>query len=232
MADKSMMVKPIEGGWLLVRLESGEKVSLPEYCHVLQKGTAGGRDSIVPQEGKYKGQAASVTSGYLTDLKHGPKAQVTFYLKGNVLIWPGGPALKIENGVATGGLKAFTSSSNKIPTGTWDIEIPDFPHSLGSGYTSYASHAKTWFRIASSGSNDRFIHPGTVSLGCATIGVEGDKTSDAGKAALKAYEQLYAYLISRRKSPGIVGTLTVADSLGSAVMGAAAGAELGRQDGR
>jgi hypothetical protein len=108
-------------------------------------------------------------------------------------------------------LASFTDPSNKVPAGQWDIEIPDFPHELGRGYTGFAPHAMSWFRIAAPISKDRYIHPGTISAGCATVGIKGDRTSAQGQAALRAYEKLYAYLIRRRKSAGIVGQIQVQD---------------------
>lgn len=76
-------------------------------------------------------------------------------------------------------------SSNPIPAGTWDIEIPDEFHDLGLGYSSASRFATTWFRIGHSG--DRFLHPGSVTLGCATV------------TDVSAWTDIYNYLIFARK---------------------------------
>lgn len=210
MADRDMMIKPVTGGWLLVRLDGGLEESLPEYCHVKLHKSTNGRDSITIQEGPHALKSATVQSGFLIERRHDPQAIVTFYLGSNVLSWPGGPATKPPNGGGvTGGLASFTDVNNKVPEGLWDVEIPDFPHKLGRGYTGFTGHALSWFRIAAQNSRDRYIHPGTISEGCATVGIKGDKSSSSGQAALRDYEKIYAYLIARRKSAGVVGQIQV-----------------------
>jgi hypothetical protein len=212
MADRDMMVKMMPNGWLLVQMDSGAKQSLPEYCHVKLRSTANGRDSITIQEGPLKGKTATVTSGYLVALKQETSAAVRFFVGSGRITWDGGPEVSItpEGGV-TGGVLCFTDKHNKVPPGTWDLEMPDAPHAGGQHYTQHAPHATCWFRIASPDANDRYLHPGTVSVGCATCGIESDRTSPEGQKALKAYEMLYAYLINRRKKPGIVGQMSVHD---------------------
>lgn len=211
MPDKDMMVKANTGGWLLIRLDTGTEVSLPEFCHVKFHKSAAGRDSVTIQEGPHAKKAASVKSGFLTDRKHAAKALVTFYLRSNVLTWQGGPATQTVGAGITGGIASFTDPRNKVPAGLWDIEMPDFPHDLGRGYIALSGHALSWFRIAAPNSKDRYIHPGTISAGCTTVGISGDKTSAQGQSALKDYEKLYAYLIARRKSAGVVGQIQVQD---------------------
>ncbi len=212
MPDKEMMVKSLASGWLLLRLDTGPEVSIPEYCHVKFHKSFGGRDVITIQEGPHANKGASVKTGFLAERRHDARAVVTFYLRSNVLAWQGGPAVKpVNGGGVSGGLATFTNPSNKVPAGQWDIEMPDFPHDLGRGYQSFAGHAMTWFRIAAPDSRDRYIHPGTISAGCATVGIRSDKSSAQGQAALRDYEKLYAYLIARRKSPGVVGQISVQD---------------------
>ena len=59
MADKEMMVKSISGGWVLVRLDTGSEVSLPEYCHVRLHKSANGHDIITIQEGPHAKKGAA-----------------------------------------------------------------------------------------------------------------------------------------------------------------------------
>ena len=105
MPDKEMMVKSITGGWLLVRLDAGSEVSLPEFCHVRLHTSANGRDIITIQEGPHKNKAASVKTGFLDDRRHDTKAVVTFFLRSHVLTWQGGPAVKtLSTGAVSGGM--------------------------------------------------------------------------------------------------------------------------------
>ena len=213
MAERDMMVKVMPSGWLLIQMDGGAKQSLPEYCHVKVRSPAGAaRDEFTIQEGPLKGKAASVTSGYLVALKQEASAAVRFFVGSGRITWDGGPEVSItpEGGVS-GGVACFTDPYNKVPPGVWDLEMPDAPHAGGQHYTQHAAHATSWFRIASPDANDRYLHPGTVSVGCATVGVESDKTPSAAQSALKAYEKIYAYLINRRKKPGVVGQMNVLD---------------------
>ena len=205
-----MMLKSVTGGWVNCKLANGTVIPIFEFCHVKCHKTATGRDHFTFQEGPYAKKEASIPAGYLIDKKHDAAALVSFYMGSKVFSWKGGPAVKtINNGSVTGGLPVFTRDTDKVPVGIWDIETPDFPHDLGKGYKEFASHALSWFRIASPGSPNRFIHVGTISEGCATVGIAADRASAAGKEALRNYEKVYAYLINRRKSPGIVGQLQV-----------------------
>ena len=209
MPNQEMMVSTNNGDWLLVVLDSGEKVSIPEYCHVTLHKTAAGRDQFTIQEGPHAKKNASNQAGRLVPKRHAAAAQVVFYIGSEVMTWSGGPAVKGHGMGVTGGQPVFTLPTDPIPGGTWDIEVPDHPHELGKGYLNLTGHSLSWFRINSPGSRNRYIHAGTISGGCATVGIRGDKNSSAGQSALKGYEKVYAYLINRRKSPGVVGTLQV-----------------------
>ena len=120
MPDKDMMVKSNASGWLLVRLDTGTEISLPEFCYVKFHKSANGRDSVTIQEGPHARKAASVKSGFLTDRKHDSMAVVTFYLRSNVLTWQGGPATRTVGTSVTGGIASFTDPENKVPGGLWE----------------------------------------------------------------------------------------------------------------
>ena len=213
MAERDMMVKEMPSGWLLVQMDGGAKQSLPEYCHVKVRSPAGAaRDEITIQEGPLKGKNASVTSGYLVALKHETGGTVQYFVGSGRLTWEGGPEVRItsEGGVA-GGLAIFTSNVSGVPPGVWDLEMPDAPHKGGQHYTHLTRRATSWFRIATPNVHDRYLHPGTVSVGCATVGVRSDRNSATAQDALKAYERVYAYLINRRAKAGIVGQMNVLD---------------------
>ena len=84
---------------------------------------------------------------------------------------------------------------NPVPLGSHNIEIPDAPHSLGSGYLGSAKYARTWFRVGNKG--DRYLHCGQVSLGCITV-------KDVG-----SWDKIYEHLIKSRKNNQSVGVIKV-----------------------
>jgi len=89
-----------------------------------------------------------------------------------------------------------THSANPVPRGTYDLEIPYEVHSLASSYARYSPFATTWFRIGHSG--DRYLHPGRISAGCATV------------TDLRKWTEIYTYLIRARKGDKkSVGTITI-----------------------
>lgn len=202
MAEK-FLTQADKSGWLLVRRASdNEKVSLPHYLKVDYIETKPDprldatkkRDFFTASEGSYKGVKFSVAqksdnSSYLVDGKHLGLGTVKFdKTKGELHYGDTGP-------VAT-----ITDPDNPIPVGTYDLEIPDAPHSGGNGYISRSSYATVWFRIRPGGDNtstDRYLHPGRISAGCVTV-------TDVEK-----WTSIYEYLYNRRKNDVSVGTITV-----------------------
>lgn len=82
--------------------------------------------------------------------------------------------------------------------GTYDIEIPDYPHEGGLDYENSATHTTTWFRVDHK--DDRYIHTGMRSRGCITL-TENNR-----------WDELYIVFISARKGDDVsVGILTVID---------------------
>lgn len=80
--------------------------------------------------------------------------------------------------------------------GTYDVELPDFPHPGGRAYLKEAPHALTWFLVGHTG--ERYIHIGSRSAGCITLIERG------------RWEKLYQILIRARKGDGVsVGILHV-----------------------
>ena len=80
-------------------------------------------------------------------------------------------------------------STNPIHAGSHVLQVPDHPHAAGASYSQYGT---VWFRIGNSG--DRYLHPGSVSLGCATC--QGSY-----------WLQIYETIIKRRDGSGNVGSL-------------------------
>lgn len=201
--DKNMDMRYIvtdDSGWLRVKLEpSGTIVPLPQYIKVSFSERRSGRDHFKIEEGVYKDKTASVSqrsgsSSWLGKPRPVYKKEVSLTFK------------KGEGNLTTpiGTLKAITDSGNPIPNGVYPIQLPDFPHDLGSGYVSQASKAMTWFYLgtgnAKPNDNDRYLHPGRVSAGCITV------------TQVSQWDSLYAVLILSRAIGGKdVGTITVQD---------------------
>ena len=149
-------IPDVDGGWLLVVLESGEKVALPYTLKVRLEESKNGRDYFTILEGVYKNQKASVIQGYL---KRNPnyKQQIKLIYYKNRQI------LKIDG--RNDEYRAVMD--NPLPNGIYIIELPDYPHDLGRPYLSKAKRALTWFRIRVEGG--RYLHTGSRSAGCLTV---------------------------------------------------------------
>lgn len=174
-------------GWLLTRIAGGEH-SLPWYLKVNHTRRASGRDEFQVLEGAYSGQTGSVTAKNASD----SHLQAGLSYKGAAAATLRKAARKLTYGSTE--IDAKTDDSNPLPSGSHEIQIPDAPH---AGGTSYGAFATTWFRLGTSG--DRYLHPGRISAGCATV-------TDIG-----GWPALYQYLINSRQSATAVGTLKVLD---------------------
>ena len=184
-------------GWLRVKMSTGIIWPLPKFLKLEFKERKANRDHFKILEGRWRGTKASVSakgSGQpLTSaasyIRRGqPMFRCVLPVKINITteqLWYG----------RSGPLHAFTDPGNPLPTGTHDLEIPYEPHSLGSSYLSDSEYATTWFRIGHSG--DRFLHPGRVSAGCATVG------------AVKDWTGIYEYLIKGREDAVSVARIVV-----------------------
>lgn len=139
------------------------RLALPKALKLDVYKTEGGRELFEILEGPNKGRKASVKleaggRSYLTaTAPSGGAALVKFNRKLHQL-WFGGK----------GPFNAFTQGSNPVPTGTWDLEIPDAPHDSPSLYNAYSPFYRTWFRILASPNSDRYLHLGVISHGCIT----------------------------------------------------------------
>ena len=186
--NKISYVDETSDGWLIVKINGGN-YSIPMGLKVKLTEERDGRIHFVIQEGAYKGKNASVRSGpYFTEHR--------LTLSGAELVFDLITERLTISGL--GSFNAITHSSNPIPKGNHNIELPDAPHHLGNLYTSYSQYATTWFRIGNSG--DRYLHPGRVSAGCITV------------TDLDEWTNIYEYLIYRRSNDYDVGRLTVKET--------------------
>ena len=192
MADKRYVAPASSDGWLLVKPEPfGVNVALPEYLAVEVTSSKNGREYFTALEGVYAGRTFSVGVGHLRMGNPGYRAPAT--LRFNI----GKQLLNFPNGQ----VKAITSPQNPVMTGSLAIQIPDFPHDLGSAYLSQSQYAKNWFYlgqgVAAPGSSDRYLQTGRVSAGSIAV--------DPGTWTL-----IYRYLILCRSDDGrSVGSVIV-----------------------
>ncbi len=195
-------------GWLKVKhhpklpgAPDDEYPPLPQYLKVETYREENGREYFTILEGLLRGKKASVSlragkSRLQTAVSHSPGGKIRFDRK-NKKLWYG----------SNGPVAAFTeikpgTNDPLIPLGTWNLQIPYEVHKDGAGYLSNSKYAKTWFRIITPTGdvNDRYLHPGKTSWGCATVNAVDDWTA------------IYNYLIKRRKGDLIsVGTIEVFD---------------------
>lgn len=219
-------------GWLTVKHDSNSRGDqagstyppLPQYLKVQVYQVKGGREFFEILEGKLKGKTASVKlkkdgSSYLN--KNTPSfnsgARLKFNRKTKKLYYSG----NIEIDAFTQEYDQLPSNPlNKVPLGIWKIEIPYEIHPIGDGYYKYSKYATTWFHIVTSISDtyqDRFLHPGTISHGCVTVGINRFKNtsfnwSDAAVIrSLNNWDKLYDLLIVSRLDAYTVGSIEVVE---------------------
>jgi hypothetical protein len=171
-AAQDRFVRATTDGWLLV-VASGTKMSLPSGVKVSLTSSSGGRDNGTVLEGVFLGTTFDVSSGNLAPAFRRVEsldARVQRRAAGSVVIDGITFDLELRISFMEAGIKkalgpyaAKTDPANPVPTGQHAIEIPDYPHALGS---VYGPHGTVWFRIGHQG--DRYVHPGRESAGCLT----------------------------------------------------------------
>lgn len=193
-------------GWLKVRHKTGGTYPpLPQFLKVEVFDLEGGREHFKILEGRNKGKIASVvfkspSSSYLSDkLRHKTGQMVRFQLTPNVEnLKAGSQTILIRHAKISGSFGTFdaiTMANNPVPMGTHELEIPFEVHPLGNAYMGSSRFASTWFRVGHTG--DRFLHPGRLSLGCATV------------RDLSAWTRIYNVLIAARSNDRSVGRISV-----------------------
>jgi hypothetical protein len=178
-------------GWLRIRTEpSGQIVAVPELLKVEFTHAKDGRDHVTVLEGVHKGKRFSVKSGNLArgGVTHKPAVRLVFDSTKNLLTYPGGVITTVK------------SHADPTPLGNHPIQIPDFPHVDGNLYIGSSRYAKTWFFLGHGNArtgHDRYLHPGSNSLGCITVDPAG-------------WTKLYEYLIRCRSNDGkTIGSVSV-----------------------
>jgi hypothetical protein len=192
--------------WLKVRHKTGGTYPpLPQFLKVEVLDHEGWREHFKILEGRNKGKIASVvfkspSSSYLSDkLRHKPGQMVRFQLTldvENVQTLSG--TVLIRHAKISGTFckfDAITMARKPVPMGTHDLEIPYEIHPKASGYSDWSPFVTTWFRVGHAG--DRFLHPGRLSFGCATV------------RDLSAWTRIYNVLIAARSNDRSVGRISV-----------------------
>ncbi len=179
--------------WLMVRSQDDSKdFAIPLYLKVQIDSKDEGREYFTILEGVHKNTKASVsikedgTSRFKKINPHKKGAYLTYSISKKTL--------RLGRKV----YKTIDYAEAPWARGIYDIEIPDYPHKLGSRYTNIALRATTWFHV--NYGEDRYIHTGGRSLGCITL------------TETNRWDELCFILISARKGDNrCVGVLTVVD---------------------
>lgn len=151
-------------GWLMVKIKGiAKEKSLPSFLRVYLTRSSSSRDYFEILEGFYMGKSASIRK----------KSDGTSYLQRGILLRK---SVELLYSISK---KSFIleeeeyyiddDPSNLFNVGVYDIEIPDAPHELGRQYLDRSKFALVWFHIGHDSRDDRFLHTGTVSLGCVSM---------------------------------------------------------------
>lgn len=193
--QKSKKLKDHEHGFLNVKNESTDQVYPLSYnAEVDYEKASGGREYFTAQEWPHRNEKSSVKGAdrFTTGKYDGP-ATVKFYKSKNKLVF--------GNGIV---VKAHSLASSPVPTGSYPLMLPDYPHIYG--YLEDSDFSYAWFRIGEDSS--RYLHIGNITAGCITIGAE--QTGTPGDR--KKWTSIYRYLINCRAGNNkSVGTIHVYD---------------------
>ncbi|OFY67004.1 MAG: hypothetical protein A3H98_08900 [Bacteroidetes bacterium RIFCSPLOWO2_02_FULL_36_8] len=156
--------------WLMVRKESDNAIiAISKYCRVKDVSfTSNGREKFTILDWPNKNVVASVTAlpdsrSRFSNVQYNVGAVLTFdYKTKKLTVNPGGIVVN-----------AGFDSNNKLKNGEYLIFQADFPHEFGDSYMHLSSYSKTWFFIKDDDNLNRYLHIGSMSLGCLTIGVNG-----------------------------------------------------------
>ncbi|TAN34110.1 hypothetical protein EPN28_00550 [Patescibacteria group bacterium] len=175
-----------KGGWTIVKLENKNmEIALPAYLKVKLDKQDLKRQYFTILEDPWRDEKASVKleSGgvsYLESTNHqtGP-VHLIYYRSKNLLKF---------------GNKTYETQDYKDDPDPWqrklyDIKIPDHSHDGGRYYLDRADLAMVWFKTTHK-SDDRYVHPGSFSLGCVTL------------TEIERWDELCQILMKSRKGDG------------------------------
>lgn len=152
-------------GWLKIKSEDSRAYPnvIPFGLRVTIMSNDGAREFFTIEEGQLRGNKASVAlkadgRSFLQEDNPQTGAVTLRFSKRDEILTIDGREERYW---------AVTDPRNPIPSGIHDLELPYELHRYGAGYRQQAAFARTWFRVGHSG--DRFLHAGSVSLGCVTV---------------------------------------------------------------
>lgn len=195
------LIETDEQGWLNVKRDSGGIISLAKYCRVTHRGYNSDKTreqfTILDwpnQNVKASVSAISSTKSRFTSVQFKSGGLITFDRQNH--------RLKYGN---SSWIHTATDSSNPINKGTYNLWLPDYTHDIGAGYLDLTKYATIWFRIGEE-SSSRYLHVGSVSAGCVTVGEKQTGGTDSDK---KRWDEIYSYLIKKRTGSKFVGKIKV-----------------------
>lgn len=185
-----------KNGWVWARKEDDEtKIDLPAYLKVKLESQDVKRQYFTILEGARRGTKASIEI---------PKDGTSYLEPTNNQIGPvhlsysrSRKTLKFKN--KTYKVRGYNNDPEPWKNILYKIEIPDHYHGGGRYYSDRAELAPVWFKTAHPSGN-RYVHPGTYSLGCVTL-IEIERWDELCKILLKA----------RKGDDESIGVLEVAD---------------------
>jgi hypothetical protein len=183
-------------GWIWARKEDDKtKINLPAYLKVKIESQNAKRQYFTILEGAWRGTKASIEIrkdgiSYLESINNQIGSVHLFYSRSR-------KTLKFKN-------KTYIARGYKDDPEPWKktlykIEIPDYFHEGGRYYLDKAKLAPVWFKTAHPSGN-RYVHPGTYSLGCVTL------------TEIERWDELCKILLRARKGDDeSIGVLEVVD---------------------
>ncbi|WP_113662241.1 hypothetical protein [Pedobacter nanyangensis] len=159
--------------WLQVKKSSNSAIiSIPKYCRVSNVSFSGTgtnkREVFTIVDWPYVNEVCSVAAlpdsrSRFGNVDYNVGSIVTYDHKAKTLtVNPGGITVK-----------AGIDPNNPMSNGEYLLRLPDAPHIYGRPYLDRTSFALTWFFIEDTDHLDRYLHTGSVSEGCVTVGLNG-----------------------------------------------------------
>lgn len=185
-----------ENGWTVVRKEDDKvKIGLPAYLKVKLEKQDAKRQHFLITEGSWRGIMASVEiqkdgTSYLESINKQIDPVHLIYSRSQKI-------LKFKNEIYQ--VRGYENDPQPWRNTLYDIEIPDYYHKGGRYYLDRAQLAPVWFKTTHPSGN-RYVHPGTYSLGCVTL------------TEIERWDELCKIFMRARKGDGkSIGVLEVID---------------------
>lgn len=184
-----------KNGWIVVLKDDKVKIGLPAYLKVKLEKHDAQRQYFVIMEGSWRGIRASVEiqkdgTSYLESTNHQIGPVHLIYSRSR-------KTLKFKNEIYK--VREYKNDPQPWKNTLYDIEIPDYYHNGGRYYLDRAKLAPVWFKTTHP-SGDRYVHPGTYSLGCVTL------------TEIERWDEICKILMKARKGDGkSIGVLEVID---------------------